>query len=170
MQKNLLLLIIAVASSYFFLNGMDPLIKQKMEKVSQDFNKDILAHCEWCEYCKYNMLCQEERNLWAGLRYQKAHIMMKAGNQVDDQEKLNHIMGDDFYQARKDIITEMIQKGINPNHIKYQGNETPYYEAVLYEDVKFTRFLIQHGAEPDLKTLKYIQKAKPEFLAAVLRK
>lgn len=170
MQKKLLLLIIAVASSYFFLNGMNASIKQKMEKVSQDFNKDMQAHKERCEECRYNMLCQEERNLWAGLRYQNAHIMIKAGNRVDDQEKLNHIKGDDFYQTRKDIITEMIQNGINPNHIKYQYNETPYYEAVLHEDVKFTRFLIQHGAEPDPKTLKYIQKAKPEFLAAVLRK
>lgn len=170
MQRKLFLLTTVIASSYFFVNGMDISIKQKMEKISQDFNKDIQDHRDRCEDCKYNMLCDEKRTLWAGLRYQNANIMLKSGNRVDDQEKLNHIKGDDFYHARKDIISRMVQKGTNPNDIKYQNNDTPYYEAILFEDVAFTRFLIQHGAKPDHRTLKIIQKATPEFLATVLKK
>lgn len=148
--------------SYSFLNGMDESVKQKIEKLWQEYRLLSSEHSKQCFEC--GVCCPLSSTLTKSLRQIIANTVLDAGSLVSDQEKLNHIYGDDYYYKRKEIISGMIQRGINPNDIKYRFNDTPLYEAALFKDVEFGQFLIQNGAKPDKKT---IEMAKPEFLAQI---
>ena len=148
-----------------FLNGMDESVKQKIEKLRKNHVVMQSNHLKYCEECQYNsgtMNCSLMYH--TSLTQQINKTIMEAGNLVSSQEKLNNLWGDYMYSTRKNIIKNMIQEGINPNNIKYHIDETPLREATIFNDIEFGEFLIQHGAEPDKKTIKI---ATPEFLIAM---
>jgi len=172
-MKILVFLVLCSVSSYSFLNGMDESVKQKIEKLRQDYAVLKNEHNKQCYICAINARghvivgCLIDDDYCTNLRQAITKTILDAGNLVSDQEKLNNIWGQGMYSTRKNIIKNMIQEGINPNNIKYQIDETPLKEAVLFKDVEFAQFLIQHGAEPDKKT---VERATPEFLVAIAKK
>ena len=169
-MKILVFLVLYFVFSYSFLNGMDESVKQKIEKLRQDYAVLKNEHNKQCYICAINARghvivgCLIDDDYCTNLRQAITKTILDAGNLVSDQEKLNNIWGQGMYSTRKNIIKNMIQEGINPNNIKYHIDETPLREATIFNDIEFGEFLIQHGAEPDKKT---IEIATPEFLIAM---
>ena len=172
-MKILVFLVLYFVSSYSFLNGMDESVKQKIEKLRQDYAVLKNEHRKQCYICAINARgygivgCSIDDDYCINLRQAITKTILDAGNLVNDQERLNNIWGEDMYSTRKNIIKNMIEEGFNPNDIKYQYRYTPLYEAASFKDIEFGKFLIQHGAEPDETTRKI---ATPEFLVAITKK
>jgi hypothetical protein len=95
-------------------------------------------------------------------RYRLGKIALESGNLMSDQQKLNHLRGDDWVRARIAIVEKMVTcQHIDPNTISYRGCN-PLYEAVVYKDLSFTKLLLGKGAKPDKETFEMMRK-KPEF-------
>ncbi len=92
-------------------------------------------------------------------------VACSPNNVMSDQEKLDHLIGEWQFGNRKKTIKTMMHYGSNPNKIVYQNDLNPLYEAVLYKDEEFARYLLRHGAHPDEKTQKIVD---PKFLATII--
>jgi len=88
---------------------------------------------------------------------------------MPDAEKLKKLIGYAFYNSRKEIVQRMIDhQHIDPNTIVYQDKQSPLYESVLFDDISFTKYLLEKGVKPDKKALK-IMKHYPEFMVLLKR-
>lgn len=73
---------------------------------------------------------------------------------MPNYEKLEYLIGDNYWQKRKEIITFIIDsEKINPNNIIYQ-NITPLEESAIHNDLIFTDYLLQKGATGIMEALK----------------
>jgi hypothetical protein len=101
-------------------------------------------------------------------RYWLANKALK-DESMPDAEKLKNLIGYAFYHSRKEIVQRMIDnQHVNPNTIVYQDKQTPLYESVLFDDISFTKYLLEKGVNPDKKALK-IMKHYPEFMVLLKR-
>ena len=122
------------------MHAMHELVQKKIDKVNEEFDKQtvnisydacfILGFFDW-------------------KREEFAKIVLTSGELMTDTQKLNYLMGDDYYLERKKIIKHMIDnKKVTPNEIVYQG-KNPLKEAALFKDNSFKAYLLEKGAKFD---------------------
>lgn len=150
---------------------MHPLIEKKLEKNKLKGMAERYAHEKDCPECTFdqgwqNYTCHDNHQICANTTSRANFIIWNSGDLLSDNEKLNHLFGDGYFNCRKEIIEKMMSKGIHPNDIKYQTDLNPLYEALDRKDKQFARFLLQHGATLDEKAKKMISA---EFLADIIK-
>ncbi len=138
---------ISVLISLFTMYGMDP--KKNIQIWQGMYRSDMLGNM-WSDGV--------DPFQFEASRYWLANNALE-DESMPDAKKLNNLIGDSFYDARKKIIQRMIDhQHIDPNTIVYHDDETPLYESVLFDDISFTKYLLEKGAKPDKKILKRMNK------------
>lgn len=105
-----------------------------------------MIHRKSCPFCQHALLCSDESEIDAKFWRQRTELILSAGDQVSDQEKLDNAFGEKYFPQRKEIIKKMINEGAHPNNIVYLWKTTPMSDAVFHKDKEFISFLCQHGA------------------------
>jgi hypothetical protein len=78
-----------------------------------------------------------------------AQIVLNAGTQLSNQEKLQHLPLFEHREDRKRITRAMIeQEKIHPNNI-ISNNSHPLEESIAFNDMEFTQYLLAQGARLD---------------------
>lgn len=134
--------------------GMHELVRKQIDDIQQAFNKnrDVFL------YIDRSGGESDMQNLRIWRSDEIAKVVLNSGELMTDTEKLNHLVGDSFFLQRKEIIKNMIdEKKISPNTIVYQG-KNPQYEAVLFKDTEFLKYLLEKGAKSDNETIKMMNK------------
>lgn len=140
-------LLITSCGSYVY--GMHELVKKEIDKVEQQFSESTKGlSFDECDIFGYF----DER------RRRLAVIARSSGELMTDTEKLDHLLGDSFFEERKKIIITMVdEKKINPNQILYQ-ERNPLSEAVMHKNIDFTKYLLEKGATPNKETIELMLK------------
>lgn len=116
--------------------------KQQIEKAITALENESALH-KGCNY----PCCPDLHNIYARHRAVLAEIVLNAGNKLTREEKLYYLVGDHYYEQRKQIIKEMIETDqVDPNTIKISQDRHPFYECYFQEDDQFARYLLAHGA------------------------
>jgi len=147
-------------TSFSYVCGMNELVKKEIDKVEQKFN-ETAKDLSFDECLIFGVYDQHREDL--------AKVVFDKGILMTDTEKLNNLLGDSFFEARKKIITTMIdEKKIHPNNILYQDGANPLSEAVTHRNIDFTKYLLEKGANPDKTTLERMVK-DPKFAELFLK-
>jgi hypothetical protein len=135
------------ASCLFNVYGMNPLVRQEINKIEEKFNKDT-------DFLSLDACMLLGLTDWR--REQFAKVVSDFGELMTDTEKLEYLLGGSFFERRKKIIDQMInEKKIHPNNIVYQkGN--PLLDAATNRRVDFAKYLLEKGAKPDKETLQMV--------------
>jgi len=148
MKKHFLLLSTFFVT--FFTYGMEtfetsPSIKRKLDETLQRFGKNISKPYLWAAMQDY---------LNHDYNHEVAKIVLTAGNEMCDLEKLEYLIGDSYYKNRKEIICNIINnikaKNFDPCTICYQDTN-PLEESIFHKDIAFTKYLLRAGAKPNKK-------------------
>jgi hypothetical protein len=131
--------------------GMNPLVKQEIDKVEEKFNKSTTGLS--LDTCMLLGLTDWRREEFA-------KIVVDFGALMTDTERLDYLQGNSFFEKREKIIYEMINnKNIHPNDIIYQkGN--PLLDAATNRRMNFAKYLLAKGARPDKDTLQWVDMLK----------
>lgn len=139
------------ASSLFNVYGMNPLVKQEIDKIEQKFNKDTKGMS--LDTCMALGLTDWRREEFAKVVSNHGHLMT-------DTEKLEYLLGGSFFERREKIIYEMInEKNIHPNNIVYQKG-SPLFDAATNRRIDFAKYLVAKGAKLDKDTLWWVNMAE----------
>ncbi len=118
--------------------------REQIAKAEKAFEKESALHYQ--HGCNYHC-CPEEKKICDRLHTTLATIVKNAGDQLTNQEKLTYLIGDPYYEQRKQIIKKMIETdNINPDEIKISQDRHPFYECYFQKDDQFVRYLLAHGA------------------------
>ncbi|MBI3561656.1 MAG: ankyrin repeat domain-containing protein [Gammaproteobacteria bacterium] len=73
---------------------------------------------------------------------------------------LSFVFGDS--ETRSKFLNFLIEKGINVNKISPIDGATPLHGAVLFNDPELVKFLLDHGADPNMRKEKNVNSL-PEY-------
>src|SRR5436190_2877080 len=151
MKKHFLLLSTFFVT--FFTYGMEtfetsPSIKLKLNETLQRFGKNISKPYLWATMQDY---------LNHDYNHEVAKIVLAAGNEMCDLEKLEYLIGDSYYINRKKIICNIINnikaENFDPCTICYNRNN-PLLESIVQKDIEFTTYLLRSGAKPNKEAIQ----------------
>lgn len=130
-KKNVFLIVLLGMNSFFCMHGMEKIWIWTLNKGIEE---------EEDNFTKYIVEC--------------AAKVDNADDSMSDNEKLENLIGDRYFEKRKKIIQSMIKyKNIHPDYIIYQ-NTYPLYEAMVHDDTDFIAYLLRNGARPQPRDLE----------------
>lgn len=124
-------------------------IQKKIDRITQELREDLeyLGDDEYLVCIGEYMIVVSRQLRQAEYFNELADIVLNAGTAMSRTAKLEHLIGDTWYEARKKIVTEMIEiEKINPDEITVNG-VSPLTEVVLFKDISFFAFLLEQGAK-----------------------
>lgn len=128
--------------------------------VTDRFNQNIMQTIESSNHYKKIKMIFKKYNYYKLTKEENDYYTKSFNNKGSNNSE--KIIQKDYLKAIQkgdtDELERFIKKGADPN-IKYNGCTLLYY-TVYSEELEFTKFLLENGANPNIKNDSYVEKNK----------